>query len=195
VLRVAVCIPLLVGAAFLAGCGGGDDHSAPVSVRAPTLPDQPSFRPERSSGAGYPELTKAQAQKSIAVALHDRFVQEVAAGSRVTASGHVAPSVSEGGKKLVGGVVHLALEPPVDFDDQTLPGTISPNQKAPPGTPTLYRFARMSASNVSELEVAVRLADGRAVRIEPSGEGYEVTKLELIGPPPTNPAYASEPGY
>jgi len=53
----------------------------------------------------------------------------------------------------------------------------------------------MSATNVSKLEVAVRLADGRAVGIEPSGDGYRVTKLELIGPPPNNPAYAPEPGY
>ena len=97
------------------------------------------------------------------------------------------PWVSAGGTELLGGVVQLKLEPAVDFDDLRLPATISPNQKAPPATPTIYRFALMSATNVSKLEVAVRLADGRAVGIEPSGDGYRVTKLETDRPAAQQP--------
>lgn len=127
-------------------------------------------------------------------ALGNGVVRRLSAGSRIRAS-KVIPWVSEGSQELLGGVVHLHLSPAVDFDDQKLPATISPNQKAPPGTPTLYRFVRMSATSVSELEVQVKAANQRVVRIEPSGTGYQVTRVELIGPPPASSAYAPEPGY
>ncbi len=121
-------------------------------------------------------------------------MRELSAGSGVRAS-KVVPWVAEGGGGLIGGAVHLYLSTAVDFANQKLPATISPNQKAPPGTPTLYRYVRMSATSVSELEVQIQLANRRAVRIEPAGGGYKITKLKLIGPPPKSPAYAPEPGY
>lgn len=128
-------------------------------------------------------------------ALHNLFVKEVSAGSRVRIANKVVPTVAEGSRKLIGGSVLLFLSPAVEFENQKLPATIYPNHKAPPGTPPLYRYVRMSASNVGELEVEVKLENGRPVRIEPAGEGYKVTKVELIGPAPSNPAYAPEPGY
>ena len=126
--------------------------------------------------------------------LRSGILKRLSAGSHVRIS-KVVPWVSEGSRELLGGVAHVYLSPAVDFDDQRLPATIFPNQEAPPETPTLYRFVRMSATNVRDLEVQVMLTDRRVVRIEPSGTGYEVTKLELIGPPPASPAYAPEPGY
>jgi hypothetical protein len=138
-------------------------------------------------------MTAADVRTIKASIRRDHFVRQIAAGSRVRLS-NVVPWVSEGDTELLGGATELYLSPAIDLDDQKLPATISPNRKAPPGTPTLYRFIRMSATNVSELEVSVRLANRRVVRIEPSGTGYEVTKMELIGPPPASSAYAPEPG-
>jgi hypothetical protein len=139
-------------------------------------------------------MTEADARKIKASVLRNRFVRQVSAGSRVRLS-KVVPWVSDGDTELLGGATDLYLGPAVDLEGQKLPATISPNQKAPPGTPTLYRFIRMWATNVKELEVAVKLANGRVVRVEPSGTGYQVTKAELIGPPPASSAYAPEPGY
>jgi hypothetical protein len=79
--------------------------------------------------------------------------------------------------------------------NERLPATISPNRKAPPQTPTLHRFARFSATNVTELNVSVDLDGRRVVAIEPTGDGVEVTKIELIGPWPKSPSYEPEPGY
>jgi hypothetical protein len=144
--------------------------------------------------AGAPHLTAPQAQSIKSVALRNRFVRELSAGSRVHASAAI-PWIAEGGGRLLGGVTHLYLSPAVDLEDQKLPATISPNEHAPPGTPTLYRYVRMSATGVEELEVQVKFRNREAVRIEPSGTGYSITKAELIGPPP-RPArfYAPEPG-
>lgn len=139
-------------------------------------------------------MTQANSLKIKKSVMRNGLVRRLSAGSRIRAS-KVIPWVSEGGRELLGGVVHIHLSPAVDFDDQKLPATISPNQKAPPGMPTLYRFVHMSATNVSELEVQVKLANQRVLRIEPSGTGYQVTKVELIGPPPASSAYAPEPGY
>lgn len=139
-------------------------------------------------------MSGADVREIKAAVRRDPYVREVAAGSRLRVAG-VIPWVSEGGTELIGGAAHVYLRPAVDLENQKLPATISPNHMAPPGTPTLYRFIRMSATDVSELEVSVRRADDRVVRIEPSGSGYRVTKAELIGPAPTDPAYAPEPGY
>jgi hypothetical protein len=139
-------------------------------------------------------MTQADALKIKKSVLRNGVVRRLSVGSRVRVSG-VVPWVSEGSRELLGGIIHVQLSPAVDFDDQKLPAMISPNQKAPPETPTLYRFVRMSATNVRDLEVQVRLANRRLVRIEPSGAGYRVTKVELIGPPPASSAYAPEPGY
>jgi hypothetical protein len=171
------------------------DNSASVSVSSNlSPPKEASFRSAKSPASSTLVLTKGRARKIRAAALHSRFVRQVSAGSQIRVS-KVIPWVSEGGRELLGGVIHLYLSPSVEFDNQKLPATISPNQKAPPGTPTLYRYIRMSAANVGELEVQIKLENGRAVRIEPAGEGYKVTKAELIGPPPKSSAYAPEPGY
>jgi hypothetical protein len=186
---------VLIGGALSGGCGGGKDNATSVSVASEfSPPKEVSFRPTKSLPSSNFGLTKARARRIRTSALRNRFVREVSAGSRVRASG-VVPWVAEGSRELVGGSVHLFLNPPVEFDNQKLPATISPNQKAPPGTPTLYRYVRMSAVNVGELEVQIKLENGRAVRIEPAGEGYKVAKTELIGPPPKSPTYAPEPGY
>jgi hypothetical protein len=139
-------------------------------------------------------MTQADSRKIKKSVLRNGVVRRLSAGSRTHAS-KVIPWVSEGGRELLGGVIHIHLSPAVDFDDQKLPAMISPNQKAPPGTPTLYRLVRMSATNVSELEVQVRLANQRVVRIEPSGTGYQVTEVRIDRPPPAGSAYAPEPGY
>ncbi len=139
-------------------------------------------------------LSRADARKLKAFALRNRYVRGVVAGSHPSVV-DVVPWLSEGGRELIGGRVEIRLGSPVRLVDERLPGTISPNRKAPPGTPTLHRFARFSATNVTELDVSVELDGGRAVQIEPAGDGAKVTKIELIGPPPKNPAYAPEPGY
>ena len=141
-------------------------------------------------------MTPAKARRIRSAALHNGFVRQVASGSEIRVSQQVVPSVTGGRRsRLVGGIVQIYLTPPVSVVNQRLPGTIHPNQKAPPGTPTLHRYALLSGTNIGQLEVAIGLKSGRADRIEPSGGGYEVTKFELIGPPPKNPAYAPEPGY
>jgi hypothetical protein len=187
-MRSAAIVLVVLGAAGLIGCGGegrvaGEGTTAAIG-----------FEPLPGRVVRHLGLTAADRRRIRDVALHNHFVHGVASGSRVRILGRVAPVVSVGGRKLLGGAVELKLSPAVEFEDLRLPATISPNEKAPSGTPTLFRFVRMSANHVGELEVEVRLAGGRPVRIEPSGDGYEVTKLELIGPPPTSSAYAPEPG-
>ncbi len=187
-------ISALIGALSLVACGeGSGDPTAGSGATSGSLA-QLSSDPASSSAVRHLPLTSADAQKVRASALRSRFVREVAAGSRLRAAG-VVPWAPEGGGTLLGGITKIDLRPAVRFANQKLPATISPNRKAPPGTPTLYRFIQMSAENVSQLEVQIKLPSGRAVRIEPSGGEYEITKAELIGPPPTSSAYAPEPGY
>jgi hypothetical protein len=193
--KIALLVSAVVGGVLLAGCGaggGGDDSTSVVSESAP--PPAPSSRPTTSRASNF-GLTKARARKIKSLALRDRFVRQVASDSQVRVAKKVVPWVSEGGGKLIGGSVDVYLSPPARLDHQRLPATISPNQKAPAGTATLYRYVWMSARDVRQLEVAVELEKGRAVRIEPAGDGYEVTDVELIGSPPESPAYAPEPGY
>jgi hypothetical protein len=191
-IKAGMLFSALFVAILLAGCGSGHDDTTAVRPTASEPLKQPSFHPTDAQSAS--PMTQADARQIKASVLRNRFVRQVSAGSRVRI-GKVVPWVSEGDTELLGGAADLYLSPAVDLDDQKLPATISPNQKAPPDTPTLYRFIRMSATNVGELEVAVRLAGRRVVRIEPSGTGYQVTKAELIGPPPSSSAYAPESGY
>jgi hypothetical protein len=141
-------------------------------------------------------MTPAKAQRIRSAALNNGFVRQLASGSEIKVSEEVVPS-STGGRrsKLIGGDVQVYLSPPVDVVDQRLPAVIYPNEKAPPGTPTLHRHVLLSGTNISQLEVAIRLKHGNADRIEPSGNGFKITKFELIGPPPKSSAYAAEPGY
>ncbi len=141
-------------------------------------------------------MTPAKARRIKSAALNNIYVRQVSSGSEIRVSHQVVPIVTGGRhSRLIGGVVQIYLTPPVDVVDQRLPAIIYPNEKAPPGTPALFRYALLSGTNIGQLEVAIRLKHGNADRIEPSGEGFEVTKFELIGPPPKNPAYAPEPGY
>jgi hypothetical protein len=184
---------LVIGALLLAGCGGSAAVDSTAGSGSATQVT-PTFHPvgDRANG----NLGKAKARRVESLALHNHFVERIAGDRQITVAGPVARWVTEGGRHLIGGVVKIPISPPARFTNLRLPATISPNHKAPPGTPTLYRYARMSATNVGELEVAVDLSEGRPVRIEPSGDGYRITKLELIGPSPKNPAaYAPEPGY
>lgn len=188
-----LALTLLSGVVVLTACGGGGPGRSPESS-GPIQGAKPSFQPvgAQVSSVG---VTRSQARRIEALALHDRFVEQVAGGDEVHVAGPVVPWVSEGDRRLLGGAVKIPISPAATFTNQRLPATITTNQKAPAGTPTLYRYVRMSATNVGELEVAVDLARGRAVRVEPSGHGYTVTKLELIGPPPKDAAaYAPEPG-
>jgi hypothetical protein len=194
VTKAGALFSALLVAISLAACGSGREvGTAGRSVTSGPL-KPPGFHPTDTTVHDDPRMAAADARRIKASVRRDRFVREVSAGSRVRLSKPV-PWVSEGGTELLGGSTDLYLTTAVDLDDQKLPATISPNQKAPPGTPTLFRFIRMWATNVKKLEVAVRLSDGRVVRIEPSGTGYQVTKAELIGPPPAGSAYAPEPGY
>lgn len=174
----------LAGIALLAGCGAAGRSAAtgsPVSFH-------------RAVGSKVPVLSPAKAQRIRLAAEKNAFVREVASGSEARVSKQVVPSVAIGGRKLIGGVVQVYLTPVVTVMDQRLPAVIYPNEKAPPGTPTLHRHALLSGSNIDQLEVAINLKHGSAERIEPSGSGFVITKFKLIGPPPKNPAYEPEPG-
>jgi hypothetical protein len=186
-------LSILCSTLLFAACGRGGSGATAGTVST-GVPEQPTITGGGAPGKKAPRLTAADARKVKASIRSDRFLREVAGDSGVRI-GRVIPWVAEGGRILLGGAARVHLSPAVDFEDQKLPAEIYPNEKAPPGTPTLHRFIRMSATNVGELEVSARLANGRVTRIEPSGTGYEVTKAELIGPAPTNPAYAPEPGY
>lgn len=177
---------ILIGAALLAGCGESRQDGATGSLAS-----------SNRSVKVHPEtMTPAKARRIRSAALHNGFVRQVASGSEIRVSQQVVPCVTGGRRsRLVGGAVQIYLTPPVSVVNQRLPGTISPNEKAPPGTHTLHRYVLLSGTNIGQLEVEIRLKSGRANRIEPSGSGYDVTKFELIGPPPKNPAYAPEPGY
>jgi hypothetical protein len=178
---------------FLAGCGSSDSaDTSPAEAFRPTPPRLGKTIPSGSPPRSW--LTKTDARELKTAALHNRFVRAIAEGNRPRIV-NVGPWVSEEGWELIGGSVEIRLSPPMRLVNERLPATISPNRKAPPGTPTLYRFARFSATNVTELDVSVELDGGRAVAIEPSGDGVKVTKIELIGPPPKSPSYEPEPGY
>jgi hypothetical protein len=175
---------VLIGASLLAGCGEANQSGASGSLAS-------LDRPIRST-----TMTPAKAQRIRSAALNNGFVRQVASGSEIRVSQQIVPSVRGGRRsRLVGGAVQIYLTPPVSVVNQRLPGTISPNQKAPPGTPTLHRYALLSGTNIGQLEVVIGLKRGNADRIEPSGSGFKVTKFELIGPPPKSSAYAAEPGY
>ena len=139
-------------------------------------------------------MTPAKARRIRSAAANNGFVGQIASGSEIRVSQQVVPTLTIGGRRLIGGSVQVYLTPPVSLVDQRLPAVVYPNEKAPAGTPTLHRHVLLSGSNISQLEVSISLERGSAERIEPSGSGFEVTKFELIGPPPKNPAYAPEPG-
>src|SRR3954468_17232074 len=182
----------LVGAAIVfAGCGSGD--SADTSTTGGAAPASPKVGKASPGSGPSVRLTKADEKKLAAIAVRDSYLEAIAKDGAVKVT-KVAPWSSPGASKLTGGLVHVRLSQPARLVDMRLPGTISPNQGAPSGTPTLHRYARVSASNVTELEMLVELKGG-VVQIEPAGENVKVTKIELIGPAPTNPAYAPEPGY
>jgi hypothetical protein len=174
----------LAGIALLAGCG--------AAGRSVVTGSPVSFH--RAIGSKAPVLTPAKAQRIRSAAEKNALVAEVASGSEIRVSKQVVPSVAIGGRRLIGGVVQVYLTPAVSVIDQRLPAVIYPNEEAPPGTPTLHRHVLLSGSNIGQLEVAISLKRGSAERIEPSGSGSKITKFELIGPPPKNPAYAPEPG-
>ena len=185
--------PALTSAALLVGCGGGDPTEASTAAQPPPAA-QPKLGKVAPGSTPSRSLSKADARKLKAFALRNRYVRDIVAGSHPSVV-DVIPWLSEGGRELIGGGVEIRLSSPVRLVNERLPGMIFPNQKAPLGTPTLHRFARFSATNVTELDVSVELDSGRAVQIEPAGDRAKVTKIELIGPPPKNPAYAPEPGY
>lgn len=139
-------------------------------------------------------MTPAKAQRIRSAAVKNGFVRQIASGSEIRVSQQVVPSLTIGGRKLIGGIVQVYLAPPASVVDQRLPAVIYPNENAPLGTPTLHRHALLSGSNIGQLEVEINLRRGGAERIEPSGSGFEITKFELVGPHPKDPAYAPEPG-
>lgn len=181
----------IVAAALLVGCGGGDSTSTSGGSAASA---QAKVGKAAPGAVQRPKFTQADTQMAKAITLGDEGIHRLLAGehSHVVA---VIPWYSEGGRRLVGAEVKIKLRPPTRLADERLPVTISPDHQAPPGTPTLDRFARVSARNVTELDAMTELAARRVVRIEPAGNGVEVTKFELIGPAPTSPAYQPEPGY
>jgi hypothetical protein len=183
----------LAGAAIaLAGCGAGD--SADTSTSEATVPASPEVGKASPGSDASVRLTKAETRRLAAIALRDPYLQAIAGNDDAKVI-KVAPWGSPEESNLIGGLVHVRLGGPVRLEDERLPATISPNHRAPSGTPILHRYARVSASNVTELEMLVELGKGRVVQIEPGGEAVKVTKIELIGPAPENPAYAPEPGY
>jgi hypothetical protein len=192
--KLALLVSAVIGGILLAGCGGDSERDSTSAASELSTPAAPSSRAATSRASNF-GLTKAKAQRIRSLALHNRFVRQVASDRQIHIAKKVVPWVSEGGGELIGGSVDVYLSPPTQLDDQRLPATISPNRQAPAGTPTLYRYVSMSARQVRQLEVAIELKKGRAVRIEPSGGGYEVTSVELIGAPPESPAYTPEPGY
>lgn len=191
--RTATYKAALAGAAIvLAGCGAGD--AADTSTSEATVPASPEVGKASPGSNGSVQLTRADEQKLAAIALHNPYLKAIAKddGAEVI---KVAPWGSPGGSNLIGGLVHVRLGEPARLENQRLPATISPNHQAPSGTPDLHRYARVSASNVTELEMLVELDEGRVAQIEPAGKAVNVTKIELIGPAPEDPAYAPEPGY
>lgn len=186
-------VSALIGAALLVGCGGGEPTDAATAARS-SPPAQPKLVEAASRSNPSWSLTKADVRKLKAFALRDGYVRGAVAGSHPSVA-DVIPWLSEGGRKLIGGSVEIRVSPPGRLVDERLPAMIFPNHQAPPGTPPLHRFARFSATDVTELAVSVELDNGRVAQVEPAGDAIKVTKIELIGPPPKNPAYAPEPGY
>jgi hypothetical protein len=190
---VSLVATLSIVAVVLAGCGGSAAVDSSIHFDSVSQP-RPAFHPV--PGRASHGLSQVKGRRIESLALHNRFVGQIAGSRQISVASPVEPWVSEGDRSLIGGIVKISISPPARLTNQRLPATVTPNRKAPPGTPTLYRYARMSATNVGELEVAVDLSKHRPVGIEPSGDGYRISKLELIGPPPKNSAaYAPEPGY
>ena len=172
---VAVLASLALPA--LTSCGSGDSTPGPGGHRVVRR---------------YPEgeLTRSDRRAIRTVILRAPDVRDIAGASRIEVE-RVIPWTSGWNQGLIGAVVEIALTPPVSFENKRLPGVVSPNRHAPPGTPFLRREWVVSAHDVGKLEVSVELRTKRVVSVAP----YEgITKARLLGPEPPADDYGPEPG-
>lgn len=179
-------IPAAVACALLAtGCG----DSAADSTELTTCISPPSsgFHPAAP-------LDPAKTRRLKAIVRRDRNVRRITAGRHLSIP-EVIPWTSAGATRFIGAWIEIYLRPPTRLTDERLPTTISPNERAPLGTPILCGHALVSASNVNRLSAQVDLAQERVVSLLPEGSQAQITKEELIGSPPDDPAYQPEPGY
>jgi hypothetical protein len=153
--------------------------------------DGSSARPQVTDG-DYEPITRSQEGEAKQIAVRDHAVESIAGGSQEDI-GALEPWVNETGNELVGAVVHIQLDPPVRIRRAKVPAYIFPGPAAPPGTPTLKRFAQISATEVTELVAKVLLGENRVVAVEPRGARASVSEETLLGSDP-GPAYRQPEG-
>jgi hypothetical protein len=154
--------------------------------------DDGSSSRQQAGGRGYEPITPAQESEAKQIAARDHVVEGIAGGSR-EAVGTLEPWVDESGNELLGAVVRVRLDPPVQIRRARVPVYFFPGPAAPPGTPGLKRFARISATEVTELVTKVLLDEKRVVSIEPRGARASVSEETVLGPDP-GPAYRQPEG-
>jgi hypothetical protein len=170
-------------------CGG---IASAVLVWILTGSDDGSSSRAQVAGSGYEPITPSQESKAKQIAARDHTVESIAGGSR-EAIGALEPWVNETGNELLGAVVRIRLNPAVQIRRAKVPAYIFPGSAAPPGTPSLKRFAQISATEVTELVTKVLLGENRVVAIEPRGARASVSEETLLGPDP-GPAYRRPEG-
>lgn len=146
----------------------------------------------REIGPDYTPMTASQTKEAEGIAVDDQVVDDIAGQSKQTVSG-IEPWINSAGKRLLGAVVHIRLDPPVRMQGVKVPVYVTPGPDAPAGTPSLERVGVMSATGVAELNASVLLEADRVVAVEPSGRRVAVTEERLLGPEP-GPAYRRPEG-
>lgn len=137
---------------------------------------------QRATGPDYTPMTAGQRADMKRVAMDDAGVLALTHRHRTSVAA-IEPWINGAGNLLVGSVVRIAIRPPVRLEKHGLPVYITPGPYAPPGTPSLEKVLRTSATRVSELRAYVLLGPERVVEIEPAGAHAAVTEQHLLGPP------------
>ena len=181
---ICLSVPAVLSCALLAaGCGGSAMDSSAQKVC--------NFRSARHY-SGQP-LTPAETRRLKATVRRDKTIRRIAAGARISI-GEVIPW-TESVDGLIGADILVNLRPAARFTGVRVPTVIHPNARAPLNTPPLCGHALVSASNVRQLRALVELRRERIASLFPEGNEAKVTREELIGSPPEDPAYRPEPGY
>ncbi len=158
--------------------------------------------PDRS-GQGAPppprsvsRLNRAQELKLKEAALRSPVVRGLTKGHKTSVI-DVVPWINEATgqspDRLLGGDVKIDVSPAIELKNEVVPVYIIPGRSAPPRTPALNRYARYSATHVSQLRTLVNLETAKVMEVAFSGDRLKIMELKLLGPDP-GPAYRGDPG-
>jgi hypothetical protein len=174
--NAAVAAGLALLCLLVSSCGGSDGSDSSASEQSVATPTAPS------GGKIENHLTNSDRRRAALITRRDPKLEAVL-GSRQRRLADLVPVTSANGTELEGVVVTVMFEPAIRFDHRSLPAEVPPNRLAPPGTPTIRRSYRCTATGITKLEVRVDLDTSRVVEIVPAGPRAKIAEMQLMGPP------------